>query len=451
MLDLHICNIYKSIKIDHHLFSPFQISIMRFLITVLMTLMVKVGFAQVTIVSAKAYLDVRQGKLIEPAVLVIDNGKITAINPSSIPANAKKIDLPGKIILPGMIDAHVHLDMNLETGYATNGVKENASLSVLRAYRNAHTTLLAGFTTVRSMGQTLAGRDLTDVSLAEASERGWIDAPRIIPAGHMISITGGHGDPAMMGGLKDGIVEISPEVGVADGIDEVTKAVRYQIKYGAKVIKFMATAGVTSLESSAGAQQYSEEEMKAIVTEARRHDIKVAAHGHGTEGINSAINAGVSSIEHGSILDDKTIALMKEKGVFLVPTTALLDIIAQSYDKLDPRIVEKAKRITILARESHTKAFNAGVKVALGTDAPLVPHGQNAIELSAMVRRGMPVAEAIKCATILAAELIGVNDRGEIKTGLLADIIAVDSNPLEKISVLENVVFVMKGGKIVKQ
>ncbi len=424
---------------------------MRYLLVFILIISSVVVFGQAVVIKAKAYVDVREGKLVQPAVIVIEKGKISAINPSSVPAGAKLIDLAGKTLLPGMIDAHVHLDMNLESGYTLLAVKENSSLSVLRAYQNANITLMAGFTTVRSMGQTNSGKELIDVSLANASDRGWIIAPRIVPAGHMISITGGHGDPSMMGGFKDGVVEISPETGVADGIDEVTKAVRYQIKYGARVIKFMATAGVMSLESSAGAQQYSQEEMKAIVTEAARHDIKVAAHAHGTEGIISAINAGVSSIEHGSILDDNTIALMKEKGVFLVPTTALLDIIVQSFDKLDPRIVEKAKYVTARARESHAKAFKAGVKVALGTDAPLVPHGQNAVELSAMAKRGMPVAEAIRCATVSAAELLGVKDRGEIKTGLLADIIAVDGNPLEKISLLENVVFVMKGGIIVKQ
>lgn len=407
--------------------------------------------AQIKVIKAKSYLDIRAGRLIEPAVLVIENETIKEINPRTIPDGAEVIDLIGKTILPGLMDMHVHLEMNIDPGYSFLPVTENASKRVLRAARNAKTTLLAGFTTVRDMGQTHPSTILIDVALAEASESDWVEAPRIIPAGHMLSITGGHGDPAMHGGFSEGVMDLGPENGVADGVDEAIKATRYQIKHGARVIKIMATAGVFSLESTVGAQQFTNEEMKAIVDEAGRHEVKVAAHAHGTAGIISAINAGVASIEHGSILDDNAIKLMKDKGVYLVPTTGLMDILADSYDKLDKRIVEKAKYVITLGRESHTKAIKAGVKVAMGTDAPLIPHGKNAMELTAMVRRGMSALESIRTSTINAADLLGVKDRGELKVGLLADIIAVDGNPLEKIESLEKVSFVMKGGKVYKQ
>lgn len=405
---------------------------------------------QIKVIKAKSYLDIRAGKLIEPAVLIIENGLIKEINPKIIPDGTEVINLVGKTILPGLMDMHVHLEMNLDPAYNFQTVTENASKRVLRAARNAKLTLMAGFTTVRNMGQTHPSPILIDVAMAEASDNDWIEAPRIVPCGHMLSITGGHGDPSMHGDFAEGVMDLGLENGVANGVDEVTKATRYQIKHGARVIKIMATAGVFSLENTVGAQQFTYEEMRAIVDEARRHEIKVAAHAHGTEGIISAINAGVASIEHGSILDDKAINLMKEKGIYLVPTTALMNLIADSYDKLDKRIVGKAKYITALGQESHTKAFKAGVKVAMGTDAPLVPHGQNALELSAMVLRGMKPIDAIRSSTINAADLLGVNDRGEIKIGLLADLIAVDGNPMEKIDVLQKVIFVMKGGKIYK-
>jgi imidazolonepropionase-like amidohydrolase len=423
---------------------------MRISLTLLLFSLYICSHGQIKVLKAKSYLDIRAGKLIEPAVLLIENGLITEINPRTIPDGAEVIDLGNKTILPGLMDMHVHLEVNLDPGYNFQTVTENASKRVLRAARNAKLTLMSGFTTVRDMGQTHPSTILIDVALSEASESEWIEAPRIIPAGHILSITGGHGDPAMHGGFSEGIMDLGPENGVADGVDEVTKATRYQIKHGARVIKIMATAGVLSLENTVGAQQFTYEEMKAIVDEARRHELKVAAHAHGTEGIISAINAGVASIEHGSILDDKAINLMKEKGVYLVPTTALLDLIAGSYDKLDKRIVEKAKHLLPLSMESHTKAFKAGVKVAMGTDAPLVPHGKNAMELTAMVRRGMKPLEAIRASTINSADLLGVKDRAELKAGLLADLIAVDGNPLDKIEILENVSFVMKGGKIYK-
>lgn len=405
---------------------------------------------QIKVIKAKSYLDIRAGKLIEPAVFIIENEIIKEINPKTIPDGVEVIDLGSKTIVPGLMDMHVHLETNFDAGYSFQPVTENASKRVLRCARNAKLTLLAGFTTVRNVGQTHPSLILLDVALSEASDNDWIEAPRIIPTGHQLSITGGHGDPAMHGGFSEGIMDLGPENGVADGVDEVTKATRYQIKNGARFIKIMATAGVFSLTNTAGAQQYTYAEMKAIVDEAKRHEVKVAAHAHSPEGIISAINAGVASIEHGSILDDKAIYLMKEKGVYLVPTTALMDLLADSYDKLDKRLAEKAKYMTALGRESHSKAFKMGVKVAMGTDAPIIPHGKNAMEITAMVKRGLTPLEAIRASTINSADLLGLKDRGELKAGLLADIIAVDGNPLNKIEILENVTFVMKAGKIYK-
>lgn len=423
---------------------------MRVLAGFLLLLVFSHANAQTTVIKAKSYLDVRTGKIMAPATILIEKDIIKSVNPASVPDSATVIDLSDKILLPGLIDMHVHIDMNLERGYEFQPITENPAKTALRASANAKATLMGGFTTVRNMGQIHHTSMLIDVALAEASENDWIESPRIIPSGHYLSITGGHGDPVMQGDFAEDVIVTGIENGVADGVDEVVKATRYQIRYGAKVIKLMATAGVFSLEGTVGAQQYSFEEMKAIVDEARRHNMKVAAHAHGTEGIIAAVNAGVASIEHGSIQTDSSLALMKKKGVFLVPTTGLMDVIAGSFDKLDPVIVEKAKFIIAKAKESHTRAIKAGVKFALGTDAPLLPHGKNAYELTAMVNRGMKPVEAIQAGTINAAELLGVNDRGEIKAGLLADIIAVDADPLEKIAVLENVTFVMKGGKVFK-
>ena len=406
--------------------------------------------AQTKLIKADAYLDVRKGQLVKPANILIDGGLIKSINPISIPENTEVIDLTGNILMPGLMDMHVHLDMDFEDNYQYQLVTESGSKQTLRAAKNARKTLMSGFTTVRNIGQTHPSIELIDVALSEAEKNGWIEAPRIIPCGHMIGITGGHADLAMFGGFAEGILDIEPEYGVADGNDEVLRAVRHQIKYGARGIKIMATAGVLSLEESIGAQQLTKEEMETIVDEAKRHHITVGAHAHGTEGIIAAINAGVTSIEHGSILDDEAIKLMIEKGTYLVPTTGLFEVIPKGYDQMHPKLVEKAKYIIPIAVKSHEKAVKAGVKIALGTDAPLIPHGMNAMELSAMVERGMTPLQAIKSATIIPAEMLNLKDRGEIKKGLLADIIAVEINPLENIKSLENVLFVMKGGIVYK-
>jgi imidazolonepropionase-like amidohydrolase len=236
---------------------------------------------------------------------------------------------------------------------------------------------------------------------------------------------------------------------MADGVDEVVKAVRYQIKHGAKVIKLIATAGVLSLEASVGAQQMTEAEMHAAVEEAARHGIKVAAHAHGIEGILAAVRAGVASIEHGSMINDEAIRMMKERGTFLVPTTALTDTIDLASMPLPVRL--KAQDILPKARTNLRIAAQAGVKMALGTDAPLVPFGENAKEFGAMADRGLAVPESLRAGTMNAAELLGVTDRGELVAGKLADIVAVPGNPLENIRVTEKVVFVMKGGKVYRK
>jgi imidazolonepropionase-like amidohydrolase len=250
----------------------------------------------------------------------------------------------------------------------------------------------------------------------------------------------------MAEGLSEGMLELGPEHGVVSGVDDAIRATRFQIKHGAKVIKIHATAGVMSLEDAVGLQQLSDEEMRAIVAEASRHEIPVAAHAHGTDGIKAAIRAGVSSIEHGSILDDEAIQLMIEAGAFLVPTNGLMDRI--DFARLDSRKRAKAEYVEPLADQSLEAAIKAGVKVALGTDAPLIPHGQNAYEIVAMTKRGMSPAEAIRSATIVAAELTRIEKLGEIREGWHADIIGVDSNPLEDVAALQTVSFVMKGGRV---
>ncbi|MCX7552395.1 amidohydrolase family protein [Marinicella sp. S1101] len=402
--------------------------------------------AETTLIKAKGYIDVQQGQLIQPANIVIDGETITAVNPQNLPAEAKVIDLGEQIILPGLMDMHAHLDLDFNGGFDDILTKESASKGALRGAKNAEKTLLAGFTTVRNIGQVHITTDMIDVALAQASDAGWIVAPRIIPAGHMISIQGGHGDLTL--GLAADLIEQTPKNGIINGADEAIAAVRYQIKNGAKVIKMHATAGVLSMEDSVGAQQLSDAEMQAIVEETHRHGMRVAAHAHGTEGIKAAIRAGVHSIEHGSLLDDEGIKMMKKNKVYLVPTTGCDDFIDTS--TLHPKLAEKAEYVLPLAQANLKKAIKAGVPIALGTDSPLIPHGQNAYELSAMMEHGMDAADALRTATINAADLLGKADRGQIKAGLLADLIAVDENPLENIKTTENVQFVMKGGKIYK-
>jgi imidazolonepropionase-like amidohydrolase len=310
----------------------------------------------------------------------------------------------------------------------------------LRGARNARRTLDAGFTTVRDVGAT----GFSDVALAGAIDAGQVEGPRMIPAGHAIGITGGHCDET---GWAPGILERGVEAGVADGPDAVMRAVRYQAKHGAKVVKICATAGVLSHDATVGAQQLSDGEIRAAVEEARRHGLRVAAHGHGPEGIVAAIRGGVTSIEHGSVLTDEAIEFMKARGTWLVPTTALRDI---ELPELPPALLAKRRSIGETAKESLRKAIRAGVKIALGTDAGVLPHGTNGREVAALVDRGMTPADALRAATVNAAELLGVADRGRIAEGMLADLIAVPGNPLEDPRAVQQVRWVMKGGVVVR-
>ncbi len=403
--------------------------------------------AQSKLIKAESYLDVRTGKLISPANMLIENGTIKSINPKALPEGVETIDLSGKILLPGLMDMHVHLDGDF-TGSWDYVYKESASQGTVRAVVNAEKTLMAGFTTIRSIGQLHITPELIDVAVSEASNKGMIAAPRIIPSGHMISINGGHGDISL--GLAEGLVTVGPNDGIINGKYDAIEAVRYQIKHGAKFIKMHATAGVLSMEDAIGAQQLSNEEMKTIVDEASRHHIKVAAHAHGTEGIKEAIKAGVYSIEHGSIIDDEGIQLMKENNVYLVPTRGLATIIELMTDKMNPVMAGKAKYVMPIAKQNLIKAIKVDVKIAFGTDTPIIPHGKNTIEFAALIECGMSTKEAIKTATTNSAEMLGLTDRGEVKEGLLADLIAVDTNPIDDITTLEHVKFVMKDGIIYK-
>jgi imidazolonepropionase-like amidohydrolase len=394
-----------------------------------------------TIVRADRMLDVERGRIVRPAVVVIEDGRIRSVNPESVP-DGRVIDLGDVMLLPGLMDMHVHLTGDIEGDWVNRAVREGPADWALRGARNAERTLLAGFTTVRDVGAS----GFANVAVARAVDKGLVDGPRVVPSGHPLGITGGHCDVT---GYAPGILERGPEAGIADGAAEVLKAVRYQIKHGAGVIKTCATAGVLSFEGPVGAQQYSEEELRVMVEEAARHGLKVAAHAHGTEGIIAAVRAGVASIEHGSMLNDEAIALMKERGTYLVPTTYLADAI--NLDVLPPPVRAKAEFVLPVGKESLRRAIRAGVKIAFGTDAAVFPHGQNAKEFAALVERGMSPIEAIRAATVNAADLLGVDDRGRIAPGTLADLIAVPGDPLEDVRVLEDVRFVMKGGRVYKR
>jgi len=415
--------------------------------TVLLVALASVSWAETLVVTADRMFDAESGKVSGPVRVVVVDGMIAAVNPDSVPADADVVALGDRTLMPGLLDMHTHLTGDYFSGdhWVTMPVYETAADWAVLGTRFARDTLMAGFTTVRDVG-SLPG--FPDVALMKAVNRGTVPGPDIWPAGHYISITGGHCD---ITGFAPGIHELGPKQGIADGVDEVIKAVRYQAKYGVKVIKVCATGGVFSFSNNApvGAQQYSQEELDVIVREASKLGLKVVAHAHGTEGINAAVRAGVASIDHGSVLSDESVKLMKQRGTYLVPQAYISDIPLPP--DTPPATIAKNDYLNPLANESIRKAHKAGVKMALGTDAGVYRHGDNGREFAALVARDLPEEHVLKMATIYAADLLGVDDRGVIAEGTRADLIAVPGNPLDDISVMEDVRFVMKTGVIYKQ
>ena len=397
-----------------------------------------------TLVRAGHLLDVKTGKLLDAQTIVVLGDSIQSIAPSaSVPAEASDavIDLGNLTVLPGLIDVHTHLTMDTNFDPYHELTMTDAKSAIIGVV-NARTTLLAGITSVRNVG----AYGFVDVDLRDAINAGQVAGPHLQVSGPLIGITGGHCDENLLPIQYHAVGD-----GVADGIPAVQHQVRQNIKYGADLIKICATGGVLSKGDDPQASQFTLEEMQAIVADAHRLGRKVAAHAHGAQGILWATEAGVDSIEHGSYINDEGIAAMKKRGTYLVPTLYLEDWMLES-GHLPPFYQQKMKDVSAVAKGNIKRAMQAGVKIAMGTDAAVYPHGLNAHELDVYVNQlGMAPLAALQTATINAADLMGWTAKtGTLEPGKWADIIAVDKNPLDDIRVLQNVKFVMKAGVVYK-
>jgi len=396
-------------------------------------------------------LDVKAGVWREKMTVVVENGSVKSVAPTSAGGD---VDLTAMSCMPGFIDMHVHLSS--QTQPQIDSLRSQVTLDAQdRAYQSvayAERTLLAGFTTVRDLGDS----EGLNISLKRAINSGAIRGPRMFTAGRFVATTGGHGDPS--NGYSRELRRLKgtpgPEEGVVNGPEEARQAVRARYKEGADLIKVTATGGVLSQAASGMNAQYTEEELKAIVATAKDYGFRVAAHAHGAEGMKRALRAGLDSIEHGTFMDDETIALFKKTGAWYVPTISAGRYVAdraKEPEYYSPLVRPKAAAIGPQIQGTFARAYKAGVKIAFGTDAGVFPHGENAKEFAYMVEGGMPALEAIRAATLNAASLLGQSNRlGSLEPGFAADIVAVSGDPLQDIKLLQNVRFVMKEGVVFK-
>lgn len=383
--------------------------------------------------------------------VVIEGNKITAVQRGYQTPNGsdRVIDLKNKTVLPGLIDMHVHIESETRRGGAYDRFTQNVPDVAFLAAHYAKITLQAGFTTVRDLGGSGV-----NIALRNAINRGLAEGPRIFTCGKSIATTGGHADPTN-GYRRELAGDPGPLEGVVNSPEEARKAVRQRYKEGSDIIKITATGGVLSNAKDGQGPQFTEEEVKAVVETAKDYGFTVAAHAHGAEGMKRAIRAGVTTIEHGTLMDDEAIELFKKHGTYYVPTIIAGRTAADSARIMGyypPLVTPKALAIGNKIQATFAKAYKAGVKIAFGTDAGVYPHGYNAKEFEYMVEAGMPPIDAIKSATIVNAELLGLKTQlGSVETGKLADLIAVDGDPLQNIKTLQAVRFVMKEGKVYKQ
>jgi imidazolonepropionase-like amidohydrolase len=404
------------------------------------------------VVRPRLLLDVVSGRLLPDRAVVVEGERIGSIvDAGAIPAGSDVIELPQHTLLPGLVDCHSHLIGDPDNGHGyTELLTRTGAQEAMSGVRNARDTVLAGFTSVRDVGTF---RAFVDVALRDAIDERLVVGPRMRVAGAYITCSGGGGDIAGLAPDVDAVVPSDLRMGVSDSVDEIRRAVRRVLQGGADVVKLIATGSVMSTGGVPGAPELTEDQIRAAVEEATAYGADVAAHAHGAEGIKRAIRGGVRSIEHGSLMDDECVEMLAATGTFLVADIYDGDYIAQVglAEGWDADVLRKNEETTLAQREGFARCVKAGVKIAFGTDSGIYPHGLNARQFAYHVRWGQTPVEAIRSATINAAELIRWEDRiGRVAPGYYADLIAVEGDPLDDIAVLEDVRFVMKGGSVLK-